>query len=193
MSKNCQKLGFFSNILPKNFNFFRKNCQWQFFEKNEYSLQFKKKTSSFWQFCWKKMTIFVNFFKKQCQVFGNFVEKNDKFSQCFWKQCQVFGNFLTFKWQFSGGSGVYLNLVGNYLLSCKTFSLLCKHNLFTLLNVLVYLLFNIPVLKIVFRLYLKNVLCWESGDSLRISSFCLSWNDLLSSRASDPLKLIFKM
>ena len=32
----------------------------------------------------EKMTIFVNFFEKKCQDFGN---------------------FLTFKWQYSGGSG----------------------------------------------------------------------------------------
>ena len=40
------------------------------------------KLSKTWHF--KKRTIFVNFF---------------------WKKCQVFGNFLTVKWQFSGGSG----------------------------------------------------------------------------------------
>ena len=54
-------------------------------------------------------------FLKKITIFGNFIEKNDKF----------FGNFLTIKCQFSGGSdsNFYQNFsVGKSLLKYSTLS-----------------------------------------------------------------------
>ena len=59
LSKNCLKKSHFFKKIAKNFRFFQKNCQWQFFWKKwKFLAIFFEKMSSFWQFFDSQMAIF---------------------------------------------------------------------------------------------------------------------------------------
>ena len=61
MSKNYKKFTFFQKNWQKLSFFFQQNCQWQF--------------------CWKKKTIFVNFFEKNVKFLAIFWQSNGNFPE----------------------------------------------------------------------------------------------------------------
>ena len=80
LSKNCQKLDIFWKKIAKNFHFFKKNCQWQFFWKISKFLAI---------FFWKNVKFLAIFWHSN----GNFPE-GQFLTKCF----RISLRMTTFSW-----------------------------------------------------------------------------------------------